>query len=110
MRVKWEENRMWRDESEDKERENGRKRLGLNECCVTGGTQLANHRGSCDARVASSTGLGAEGTLFLLKINLQQYILAKALRKHLHSHRTGLPLQMVPPCLSLLQVARYNPS
>lgn len=104
MRVKWEENRMWRDESEDEERENRRKRLRLNERCVTGGTQLANHRGSCDASVPSFTGLGAEGTLFLLKITLTYS--CKSLTQTLAQSQNG---PAPADGSTLLQVAWYNP-
>lgn len=85
-------------------------------CWLTGGVQLANHRGSCDAGVASLLfSQGRKSKVHCLIVPLKRLL---NMQTHMHSHSTrdtrlvcssAVPLRIVQPCLVLVQVNCYDP-
>lgn len=83
--------------------------------------QLANHRGSCDADVASllfSQGRKPKVHCLIVPLKRLLNMHAEAIQTHMHSHPTrdtppvcssAVPPQMFPPCLVSVQVACCDP-
>ncbi len=100
-----------------REWEQRKERCRRNERWLTGGTQLGNHRGSCDASVASLPfSQGRKLKVHCLSVSLKPLsnMHAHAIWTHMHSHPTrgtlpvyssALPPQMVPPCLVSMPTA-----